>query len=187
VDIPIESGGGVRTEADVVELLEGGVARVVLGTVVSEDTSLVRRVATRYPGRVAVGIDYRQDADGRTEVAVRGWEHGTGRTVDDLLSELAGAGVAAAIVTAIERDGTLEGPDVEGLRAVLGATTIPVIASGGVGRVADVEALARLVARPEPGTGGDGERRLSGVITGRALVDGRMTVEEGVAACAPSG
>jgi phosphoribosylformimino-5-aminoimidazole carboxamide ribotide isomerase len=190
VDIPVESGGGVRTEADVAELLEGGVARVVLGTVALDDTDLVRRVADRYPGRVAVGIDYRRDADGRTEVAVRGWEHGSGRTVDDLLAELADAGVAAAIVTAIERDGTLEGPDVDGLRAVLEATAIPVIASGGVGRVADVEVLARLVAHSAPGTagpGGNGERRLAGVITGRALVDGRMTVGEGVAACATSG
>jgi phosphoribosylformimino-5-aminoimidazole carboxamide ribotide isomerase len=188
VDIPVESGGGVRTEADVVELLEGGVTRAVLGTMALEDLDLVGQVAGRFPGRVAVGLDYRRQADGRTEVAVRGWEHGTGRTVDEVLAELADAGVAAVIVTAIERDGTLEGPDVDGLRAVLQATSIPVIASGGVGRVADVETLARLGVPTGPeADGSTGQRRLAGVITGRALVDGRLTVEEGVAACAPSG
>ena len=141
-------------------------------------------LADRYPGRIAVGVDYRRDADGRTEVAVRGWEQGTHRTVADLLDELAGVGVAAVIVTAIDRDGTLAGPDLEGLGEVLAATSIPVIASGGVGAVADIVALGAVEAVPATG---DPPRRLAGAITGKALVDGRMTVEEGVAACVPSG
>jgi phosphoribosylformimino-5-aminoimidazole carboxamide ribotide isomerase len=221
VDASVEAGGGVRTEADVEELLEGGVARVVLGTVVLDDMDLVHRVAARFTGRVAVGIDYRLGADGRSEVAVRGWEQGSGRTVDAVLGELAGSDVAAVIVTAIARDGTLEGPDRAGLEEVLGATAIPVIASGGVGTAADLRALAHMqievaeASGPEGSTGrgsgddwsaehgssvGDGAsgqrgqggqggqvRRLAGAITGRALVDGRLTVEEGLAACAQSG
>jgi len=184
VDIPVQTGGGVRSEADVAELLQGGLSRVILGTVVLDDPALVGALAHRYPGRIAVGVDYRRDADGRTEVAVRGWEQGTHRTVADLLEELAGVGVAAVIVTAIDRDGTLAGPDLEGLGEVLAATSIPVIASGGVGAVADIAALVAIEVVPDTG---DPPRRLAGAVTGKALVDGRMTVEEGVAACVPSG
>ncbi len=189
VDIPVESGGGVRSEDDVEELLKGGITRAVLGTAALDDPAMVRAVAAKFPGQVAVGIDYRRGAGGRTEVAVRGWEQGSGRTVGEVLGELEGAGVAAVIVTAIERDGMLNGPDLDGLRAVLAMTEIPVIASGGVSAVGDVEALAGLaLALDSTGIGDGGPvRRLSGVITGRALVDGRMTVEEGVRACARFG
>jgi len=182
VDIPVQTGGGVRSGDDVTELLEGGLSRVILGTVVLDHPELVGTLAARYPGRIAVGVDYRRHPTGRTEVAVRGWEQGSGRTVADLLHELEGLGVAAVIVTAIDRDGTLAGPDLEGLGDVLADTTIPVIASGGVGAVADITSLTRLQVAPTP----DGPvRQLAGAITGKALVDGRMTVEEGVAACAP--
>ncbi len=184
VDVPVQTGGGVRSEADVAELIEGGVARVVLGTVVLDRPELVGELAAIYPGRVAVGVDYRRQPDGRTEVAVRGWEQGSGRTVPELLDELDGTDVAAVVVTAIDRDGTLAGPDLEGLVAVLAATSLPVLASGGVGGVGDIVALARVEG--EPVRSGP-RRRLAGVITGKALVDGRMTVAEGVAACAPSG
>ena len=188
VDIPVETGGGVRSALDVETLLSGGVARVILGTAALDDLDLVRTMAARHPGQVAVGVDYRRDGQGRTEVAVRGWKQGSGRSVTDLLHQLASSGVAAAIVTAIDRDGTLQGPDIEGLAAVLRSTEIPVIASGGVGAVSDIEALARLTVESDSSIDGDlGHRRLAGVVTGKALVDGRMTVEEGVAACAPSG
>ncbi len=188
--IPVQCGGGVRTGDDVDELLDGGVARVVLGTAALADPGLAGKLARGRPGRVAVGIDYRIGGDGRTEVAVRGWEQGTGRTVDELLDQLAGSAVAALVVTAIDRDGTLGGPDLDGVRAVLARTELPVIASGGVGRVEDIEALARLRI-PTGSTGADPARsapcRLAGVVTGKALVDGRLTVEEGVAACARYG
>jgi len=144
----------------------------------------VRRATAAHPGRIALGLDYRRTADGRAEVAVRGWEQASGRTVGDLLDEVAGAGLAAVVATSIDRDGTLSGPDLDGLRAVLSSTDVAVIASGGVGSVADIEALARLEA---PAPSGGAPRRLLGAITGKALVDGRMTVEEGVAACARCG
>jgi phosphoribosylformimino-5-aminoimidazole carboxamide ribotide isomerase len=203
VDVPVETGGGVRTADDVEELLDGGVSRVILGTAAVEDPGATRTLAANYPDRVAIGLDYRLDAAGRTEVASRGWVQGSGRTVSAVLAEFDGVGLAAVIVTAIERDGMLTGPDLEGLAAVLSETSIPVIASGGVGSAADIRALVRLsVPRPSSDTGrststgaaaaasaGDGypdTRRLTGAITGKALVDGRLTVEEGVAACAPS-
>jgi phosphoribosylformimino-5-aminoimidazole carboxamide ribotide isomerase len=188
VAIPVQAGGGVRTEDDVDELLAGGVRRVVLGTTALEDPGLTRTLAAGHPGRVAVGIDYRRGPDGRSEVAVRGWEEHSGRTVADVLDELATAQLAAVVVTAIDRDGTLTGPDLDGLGQVLGTTELPVIASGGVGSISDVEALAGL-AVPVGGTNPDEVvvRRLSGAITGRALVDGRLSVEEGVEACARSG
>lgn len=186
--VAVQTGGGVRSERDVDELLAGGIRRVVLGTMALEDPSLVRRSAGRYPGQVAVGIDYRTRPDRVTEVAVRGWAEGSGRTVAETLAEMEDTGVAALIVTAIERDGMLTGPDLDGLASVLAATRIPVIASGGVGSIDDIRALAALVV--DPGTAPDGAdagplRRLSGAITGKALVDGRMSVEQGVAACAP--
>jgi len=182
VDVPVQTGGGVRSLDDVAELLGGGLARVILGTAALDDPGLVRRATEAFPGRVALGLDYRRTPDGRAEVAVRGWEEGSGRTVGDLLDDVAGAGLAAVVVTSIERDGMLTGPDLEGLVAVLATTEVPVIASGGVGSAADVVALAALEAVAPDGS----PRRLAGAITGKALVDGRMTVEEGVAACARS-
>jgi phosphoribosylformimino-5-aminoimidazole carboxamide ribotide isomerase len=181
VDAPVETGGGVRSLDDIEELLSGGVSRVILGTAVLDDPDLAYRAAERHPGRVAVGLDYRL-VDGRAEVAVRGWEQGSGRTVAELVEQLAEVELAAVVVTAIDRDGTLAGPDLDGLRAVLSETTLPVIASGGVGSPADLAALAQLSVDVA------GEvRLLAGAITGKALVDGRMTVEEAVAACALSG
>ena len=180
--VPVETGGGVRTLDDVTALLEGGIARVILGTAALTDPGLVRRATDAHPGQVALGLDYRHTPDGRAEIAIRGWEEGSGRTVGELLDEVAGAGLAAVIVTSIERDGMLTGPDLDGLTTVLASTDVPVIASGGIGSVADLGALGALEV-----TGADGgTRRLLGAITGKALVDGRMTVAEGVAACAPS-
>jgi phosphoribosylformimino-5-aminoimidazole carboxamide ribotide isomerase len=152
-----------------------------MGTAILDRPDLVRRSASRFPGQVAIGLDYRMGPDGRADIAVRGWEEGSGRTVVEVLDELGDLPLAAVIVTAIERDGTLSGPDLDGLVGVLGATRLPVIASGGVGSAADLVALAKVSVD----VGGEA-RRLAGAITGKALVDGRMTVEEAVAACALS-
>ncbi|MGH9090461.1 MAG: HisA/HisF-related TIM barrel protein [Acidimicrobiales bacterium] len=178
--VRVQAGGGVRTAEDVDELLAGGVARVVLGTAALEEPRRAVEAAARHPGAVAVGLDYRPRPDGSLEAAARGWLEGSGRTVAEVLARLEGAPVAAVVVTAIERDGTLAGPDTNGLAAVLDATAIPVVASGGVGSVADLRALAALRS---PGAG----RVLAGAVVGRALVDGRVDAEEAIAACAPSG
>lgn len=194
VDVPVQSGGGVRRAADVEMLLSAGVTRVVLGTTAAEDPDGARSVAAAFPGRVALGVDYRLDESGRAEVASRGWLRGTGRTVAELLDQLTEAGLAAIVATAIDRDGTLGGPDLDGLAAVLSATGLPVIASGGVSSADDLRALAALEVAAPVSQGGDPEgqganhrRHLSGAISGRALVDGRLSIPEGVAACVPCG
>jgi len=166
VDVPIQTGGGVRDEDAADELLDAGVTRVVLGTAALEQPALVRRLAGRM--RVAVGLDAR----GR-EVAVRGWEKGSGRDLLDVAREFADCGVDALVVTEIGRDGTLEGPDLEGLGEVLAASEVPVIASGGVGSLADLTALAGLEVEG---------RRLSGAIVGRALYEGAFTLTDALAA-----
>ena len=167
----IQSGGGVRDQAAAEALLEAGVDRVVIGTAAVENPQLVRDLATHH--QVAVGIDVR----GRV-AAVRGWLEGSGVDLFDLLARFEDCGVAAFVVTEIARDGTFAGPDLDGLAAVLEATSIDVVASGGVGSAADLTALATLEV---------GGRRLAGAIVGKALHDGRFSVEEAVLACAVSG
>lgn len=177
----IEVGGGVRTADDVDALVGAGVDRVVLGTAAVEDPSLAVACARRHPGAVAVGLDYRR-LGASLEPAVRGWVAGAGggRTVADVVAALDGEPVAALVVTAIERDGTLEGPDIDGLGEVLDATSLPVVASGGVGGADDI---ARLAAYRSPRSA----RTVAGVVVGKALADGRLSMEEALAACAPCG
>ena len=151
-------------------LLEAGVARVVLGSAAVDDPDLVTRLAADHPGRVVVGLDHR---DG--EVRVRGWEEGSGRRLHDLVAELAVPGVAAFVVTDISRDATLAGPDVDGYAALLGATAVPLVSSGGVGTLADLEALAALEVAG---------RRLAGAIVGKALYEARFTLAEALAVVA---
>ena len=158
----VQTGGGVRSEAAAAALADLGVARVIIGTAAMEDPTLVARIAARQPA--AVGLDGRSG-----EVAVRGWMKGAGATVLDVLPRFEDVGVAAVIITEITRDGTLAGPDLDGLQAALERTTIPVIASGGVGTLADVQALSVMRAHG---------RSLGGVITGKALYENRFTVAE---------
>lgn len=165
----VQTGGGVRDDLAAAALLSAGVHRVVLGTAALEDPPLVRRLVAAHPGRVAVGLDAR----GR-EVAVRGWAEGSGRDLVEVATGFAGAGVAALIVTEIGRDGTLAGPDLDGLAAVLAATDVDVLASGGVGTLDHLRQLAGLRA---------GGRGLAGAIVGRALYEGAFTVTDALAAC----
>jgi len=162
VHTPVQCGGGVRDESAAEALLGVGVHRVVLGTAAVEDPKLVARLGGRHPGQVAVGFDHR---DG--EVRVRGWVEGSGARLLDLVTALGATGAAAVVVTDIGRDGMLGGTDVDGLGAVVRATSLPVIASGGVGSLDDLRALG--------GTG------VAGVIVGRALYEGAFTVQEAVA------
>lgn len=171
VDVPVQVGGGVRDDAAADALLDAGVRRVVVGTAALDDPDWVRRLAARHPGRVAVGLDAR----GR-DVAVRGWTEASGRDVVDVAREFEDAGVAALVVTEIGVDGTLAGPALDQLRAVLEATTLDLVASGGVGRLDDLRALDALaVAGP-----GGAERRLAGAIVGRAIYEGTVDVAEAV-------
>jgi phosphoribosylformimino-5-aminoimidazole carboxamide ribotide isomerase len=167
----IETGGGVRSVEAAERLIAAGVARVVVGTAAVERPKLVTELAARFPGRVAVGLDAR----GR-QVAVKGWTETTGADLVDLARRFEGQGVSALIVTEIGRDGTMAGPDLDQLAAVLEATDVDVIASGGVGTLDDVTALAGLRS---------GGRALAGIIVGRAIYEGRFSVEEALACLAP--
>jgi phosphoribosylformimino-5-aminoimidazole carboxamide ribotide isomerase len=163
VRTPLQCGGGVRDDDAAEALLGVGVRRVVIGTAAVERPELVARLGARHPGRVALGLDHR---DG--EVRVRGWVEGSGEQLLDLVAAAGVYHAAAVVVTEIGRDGMLVGPDLDGLGAVVRATHLPVIASGGVGSLDDLRAL-----------GGVG---VSGVIVGRALYEGAFTVEEAVSA-----
>jgi phosphoribosylformimino-5-aminoimidazole carboxamide ribotide isomerase len=170
VDVPVQTGGGVRDDAAADALLAAGVRRVVVGTAALDDPDWVRRLAARHPGRVAVGLDAR----GR-DVAVQGWVEGSGHDLVDEARRFDESGVAALVVTEIGRDGTLEGPALDQLAAVLAATSIDIVASGGVGSLDDLRALAALDV--------DG-RRLAGAIVGRALYEGAFALPDAVAVTA---
>lgn len=165
VDVPIQTGGGVRSVEAAMALFDAGVERVVIGTAAIENPELVATLAADH--RVAVGLD----AHGR-DIAVHGWEKSSGKDLIDTARSFADMGVDAFVVTEIGRDGTLEGPDVEGLSAVAAATDVAVIASGGVGVVDDLTTLARVEVA--------GDRRLSGVIVGRAIYERAFTVTEAI-------
>jgi len=164
VDVPVQTGGGVRSVEAAHELFSAGVERVVIGTAALKDPDLVRALAINH--RVAVGLDAKSG-----EVATDGWLVGSGRSVLDVARSFADAGVDAFIVTDISRDGTLAGPDLVGLADVLAATPVDVIASGGVGDMADLEALDAIEV--------DG-RGLSGVIAGKAIYEGHVDVADAV-------
>ena len=164
VEVPAQLGGGIRDMATIERWLEKGLARVILGTVAVEDPALVREAAQAFPGQVAVGIDARE---GR--VATRGWAEETGVRVADLAHRFEDAGVAAIIYTDINRDGAMQGPNIEATAALARAVTIPVIASGGVSSLADLIALRDTGA-------------IAGAISGRALYDGAIDLRAALAA-----
>ncbi len=155
----VQTGGGVRSVADAQALADAGVGRVVMGSAAVKEPALVAAAAAVVP--VAVGLDHRNG-----ELAVHGWTEGSGVMLEDALGWFPDA--AAFVITDIARDGMLQGPDVRGLAAAAAATSIPVIASGGVSSLTDV-----VVLRDVPG--------VAGVITGKAIYEGRFSVAEAVA------
>ncbi|MBZ8118954.1 1-(5-phosphoribosyl)-5-[(5-phosphoribosylamino)methylideneamino]imidazole-4-carboxamide isomerase [Roseovarius sp. LXJ103] len=163
--VPAQLGGGIRDMATIEGWLSKGLARVILGTVAVENPTLVREAARAFPGQVAVGIDAR---GGR--VATKGWAEETDVEVTDLARSFEDAGVAAIIYTDINRDGAMQGPNVEATAALARAVSIPVIASGGVSSLDDLLALR------DCGAG------LNGAISGRALYDGALDLGEALRA-----
>jgi phosphoribosylformimino-5-aminoimidazole carboxamide ribotide isomerase len=156
--IPVQLGGGIRDRAAIDAWLDKGIRRVILGTVAVRDPQLVRDAAKAHPGRIAVGIDARGG-----KVAVEGWAEATEMTAVDLGRRFEDAGVAAIIFTDIDRDGILKGLNIDSTLALARAVSIPVIASGGLASIADVERLLQ----PDCAI-------LEGAISGRALYDGRL-------------
>jgi phosphoribosylformimino-5-aminoimidazole carboxamide ribotide isomerase len=170
VKLPVQLGGGIRDMATLEAWLARGVRRVILGTIAVRDPALVRAACKAYPGRIAVGIDAR---GGR--VAVEGWAETSELTASQLAARFEDAGVAAIIYTDIDRDGVLKGLNLPATVALAQATAIPVIASGGLASMADIEALLQ----PQCAI-------LHGAITGRALYDGTLDAGTALALIARS-
>ncbi len=158
VEMPVQLGGGIRTLAHVEAWLGKGLSRVILGTVALRDPALVKEAAKLHPGKIAVGIDARGG-----HVAVEGWAETSDLPVIEMARRFEGAGVAAIIYTDIDRDGVLAGINWASTLELARAVSIPVIASGGLASMADIERLSR----PEC-------QILEGAISGRALYDGRI-------------
>ena len=156
--MPLQLGGGIRDIATVAAWLEKGVSRVIIGTAAVRDPALVKDAAARFPGRVAVGLDARDN-----KVAVQGWVEASELTALDIARRFEDAGVAALIYTDISRDGLLTGLNLDATIALADAVSIPVIASGGLASLDDVRSLLQPRAR-----------KLAGAIAGRALYDGRL-------------
>jgi phosphoribosylformimino-5-aminoimidazole carboxamide ribotide isomerase len=180
VPVPVQVGGGVRSDREVAELVSLGADRVVIGTAALADPVMAHTWPSRFPGHLVLGLDYRRRSDGELELAASGWVEGSGVTMAELLEGWRDEPIAAIVMTAIDRDGTGGGPDMDALADVLDASEHPVVASGGVGSLRDLEALASLRSPVH-------RRAPEGVVVGTALVDGSFSVREAVAACAPSG
>ena len=161
--VPTQLGGGIRDMATIETWLAKGLTRVILGTVAVENPDLVREAAKAFPGQVAVGLDARNGF-----VATRGWAEETNVQVTDLAKSFEDAGVAAIVYTDIDRDGAMQGPNITATAALAMATSIPVIASGGVSSLGDLVALRD--------AGG-----ISGAISGRALYDGALDLKAALA------
>lgn len=160
---PVQASGGIRSPADARELLDAGAARVVVGTAALDSPEALAGLASELGERLVVAVDAR---DGR--VAAAGWNRVTELTPEELAERCAEAGVRRLLCTAIDRDGTMSGPDLGLLERVRDRSGLPVLAAGGVGSDADVAALAAL--------------GLEGAVVGRALLEGRVTLpapEEG--------
>lgn len=169
VDVPIEVGGGLRDRDRVAALFNRGVQYAILGTAAVENPDLVSTLSAEFPGQIIVGIDAR---DGK--VATRGWLETSEIEAIALAQDMAQRGAAAVIYTDIKRDGTLQGPNMEALRAIAEATTIPIIASGGMSSVSD---LLKLLTLERLG--------VNGVIIGKALYTGDIVLKEALRAIGP--
>ena len=166
VSIPVQLGGGVRTFEDIERWIETGVSRVILGTVAVRDPALVKRAAAEFPEQIAVAVDVK---DGK--VAVHGWVDASELEPIELSKRFEDSGVAALIVTDIGRDGALTGINIEGVGAAADAVSIPVIASGGLASVKDIELLKARKGAP-----------IAGAILGRAIYTGNITPDEAIRA-----
>ncbi len=165
LNIPVQVGGGLRNREAVERLLDLGVARVILGTVAVENPELMQQLCEAYPGKIAVGIDARNG-----KVATRGWLQTSSLDAVQLAKQIPPT-AAAIIYTDITKDGTLEGPNIPSLREMAEAVDIPIIASGGVSSLTDILCIASL----EP-------LGVTGVIVGKALYSGKLSLPEAVKA-----
>lgn len=164
-DVPVQLGGGIRNMTQIEKWLSEGLSRVILGTAAVRDPELVKRACYEFPGQIAVGIDARKG-----KVAVEGWVEESDMEATELAQMFEDVGVSTIIYTDIDRDGTGEGVNIVSTISLAQATSIPVIASGGVGSLEDL----RLVRDAE-------QYGVDGVIVGKALYDGRVSPEDALA------
>ncbi|MDP2938978.1 MAG: 1-(5-phosphoribosyl)-5-[(5-phosphoribosylamino)methylideneamino]imidazole-4-carboxamide isomerase [Candidatus Omnitrophota bacterium] len=167
IKTPIEVGGGIRNEEDIAQLFALGVARVILGTKVLEDEGFVKNCIDKWQERVVVSID-----SSLGKVANHGWTSVTSIRATDLAKKMEALGIKEIIYTEISRDGTLSGPNITGIKSILGSVKIPVIASGGISSLEDIKNLKYLEK--------DG---LKGVIVGKALYEGIFSLREAINLC----
>jgi phosphoribosylformimino-5-aminoimidazole carboxamide ribotide isomerase len=165
VKIPVQLGGGIRNMKTVEAWLGEGVSRVIIGTAAVREPEFVKQAARKFPGKIAIGIDARYG-----KVAISGWAEETQLEAAEVAKLFEGAGVAAVIYTDVERDGMMQGLNLDSTIALSEAVSIPVIASGGFASIDDVKALLEPRAK-----------KLAGAITGRALYDGRIDPKEALA------
>lgn len=165
ITIPAQLGGGIRDIATIEAYLSLGLSRVIIGTAAQRNPELVSDACARFPGRIVVGIDAKNGM-----VAVQGWAEVTDITAVELARKFEDCGVAAIIYTDISRDGMLQGPNLEATRALAEAVSIPIIASGGVSSLKDIENLMAIE------TAG-----VTGVITGKAVYTGAISLNEAIA------
>ncbi|MEJ6741453.1 MAG: 1-(5-phosphoribosyl)-5-[(5-phosphoribosylamino)methylideneamino]imidazole-4-carboxamide isomerase [Emcibacteraceae bacterium] len=168
VTIPIQLGGGIRDIETIENWIKKGVSRIILGTIALRDPSFVIAAAKIFPGKIVVGIDARNGM-----VAVEGWAKTSDMSAAQLGKKFQDAGVTSIIYTDIDRDGTMNGLNIENTVALSDALSIPVIASGGVASLDDLKIL-KLAAKKTNGT-------IEGVISGRAIYDGRLNIRDGIA------
>ena len=166
LEIPVQVGGGIRDLERARLIFESGVTRIVIGTAAIENPSLLEEVVSI--GRVAIAVDLKGN-----KVAVHGWKKKTDLSYTDLFERFEKIGVDAYIVTHIERDGTLEGPDIDAYKNIISSTTKDVIASGGVGSTDDLRDLSLLDVNG---------KNLRGVIVGRAFYEGKFSLSQAIEA-----
>lgn len=171
VKIPVQLGGGIRNLATVESWLSAGIERVIVGTAAVRDPDFVREAAKKFPGKVAVGIDARHG-----KVAVSGWAEETLFEAVELARLFEGNGVAAIVYTDVERDGMLQGLNLDSTIELADAVSIPVIASGGLASLDDIKKLVEPRAK-----------KLAGAIAGRALYDGRLDAKAALLLAASAG
>ena len=162
VNIPIQIGGGIRSQERIEQLFSYGIEKVIMGTSAIENKELVKDLSNKFPGRIIVGIDAK---DGK--VSTRGWLEQSNIIATDLVKEFSSFKIASFIVTDINTDGTLEGTNEEFIKSILEITDIPVIASGGVGSISDLLSLVKFE-----------NSGLLGVIVGKALYENKFTINE---------
>ncbi len=165
ITIPAQLGGGIRDIETIEAYLSLGLSRVIIGTAAQRNPELVREACAKFPGQIVVGIDAKNGM-----VAVQGWAEVTDMTAVELAKKFEGFGVSAIIYTDISRDGMLQGPNLEATRSLAEAVAIPVIASGGVSSLKDIEDLMAIEASG-----------ITGVITGKAVYTGAIKLSEAIA------